>query len=133
MNTTTEYKTDTRWHKGWAPEDTNAAYGGRWISTGAGTVGDVVWDRHGFAYNDTAYRDSLMAALNALQLHRPMPFKDYVVEGNAQYAECDVTCGTVCPEGGLTSEGVCVSWGVAWRMEIPHLGDYVYVEVWRLP
>lgn len=63
------YATDNRWSPGASgatvPEGAVAAYGARWIDMGDGVRADVLPNRQGFAYDDSADRDALIERLMA--------------------------------------------------------------------
>ena len=129
MTTKIEHTTDNRWRKEWAPEDTDAAYGARWISKGSGTIGDILHDRQGFAYNNTRDRDALMRALHALYLHNPTPFwYDSEPAGVEDRAMMEVQCGR--DERGLWAAGISRAWNLEFHMECRD--GYIYVEAWLL-
>ncbi len=137
MPITYDYKVDNRYRKGIAPPDALAAYGARWISMGGGTIGDILGDRQGLAYNDPIHRDRLIHGLETLQLHIDMPFRPWQVTEQEKYRECDIDCGENPGDGthefaGLWSDGIHSALDIMWHMEIPYLSDYVYVEVWTL-
>lgn len=78
----TTYITDHRWSPGASgatvPDDAVAVYSARWIDQGDGYPADIVYDRQGFAYNDHADLEQLIARLTAEGpgLRKPQPVRD---------------------------------------------------------
>lgn len=62
------FTTDNRWSPGASgatiPEDATAIYSARWIDHGDYSPADIPGSRQGFAYNDPADRDALIALLS---------------------------------------------------------------------
>lgn len=108
----TTYVHDNRWSPGASqaelPEDSPAMYSARWIDNGSRA--DIVPDRQGFAYNDQADRDRLIAHLEAASVHTDL--------------------------GWLTNERdipVHVAGEHKWQMWLRRSGGYVYVDAWLTP
>jgi len=100
------YTTDNRWSPGasgaYPPDNAPAAYSARWIDNGS--TADVVPDRQGFAYNDKADRDRLIAKLT----------------------EARVT------EALVSERDESVEWSnsTEWSLYMRRRGGYVYVDAW---
>jgi|13_taG_2_1085334.scaffolds.fasta_scaffold58019_2 hypothetical protein len=140
MTTTARYTVDNRWRREWAPPESKAAYGARWISRGGGgggfggatgdIVGDVLHDRQGFAYDNHVSRDHLMRGLQDLHLHNPCPFwYDSEPADVTDRAMMEVKCGR--DEWGYWASGISRSWSLEFHMECRD--GYIYVEAWLLP
>ena len=103
------YTTDNRWSTGsgrdLVPEDAPAAYGARWIDYGSRA--ETVPDRQGFACNDRADRDWLVAFLEEANL-----------TSDVHTLEHDVPRTT--DEGG-------------WSHVMRRSGGYIYVDAWLNP
>jgi hypothetical protein len=135
--TTYDYLKDNRWRREWAPaglisngEGTMAAYGARWVSMDSGRRGEILPDRQGFAYDDTASRDALMGALEHIQLHRPTPFwyNDEPADVTDR-AMMEVQHGQD-EWGAMWASGISRAWNLEFHMECR--GGYIHVEAWLL-
>ena len=106
--------TDNRWSPGASgatvPSDTTAAYAARWIDQGDTIPADVVPDRQGFAYDDPADRDKLIALMSQGEgTAIRTPYK-------ANFLDRDVTTVVMNhPE---------------WKCYVRRAGGYVYVDAW---
>lgn len=106
-----EFATDNRWAAGGSGanirEHCLAAYAGRWIDYG--TYGDVVGDRQGYAYSDSANLETLQRALVNANISRV---------GIAEL-----------PRDETVVRHLDKRVGVAMR----RAGGYIYVDAWLLP
>ncbi len=59
-----KHTTDESWSRIWSPPLSPATYGGRWIDRGK--TGDILPDRQGLSYSDTAEKERLLAHMQGV-------------------------------------------------------------------
>ena len=109
-----DYKKDNRWSPGGSgaivAHGAPAAYAARWIDQGDEIPADVVPDRQGFAYNELADRERLVAFM----------------EGDRMIRTPGYTCL------GYDRTTVIVN-HPDWHMYQRRAGGYIYVDAWLTP
>ena len=110
-----KHTTDTRWSGKWVPPRSPASYGGRWIDQGGlGTTGDIVPDRHGFAFSDPGEKARLKEHM-VRDVHTDLTLYDWQAQGEDEFAGEFAT-------GGNEEYSFKMTKGMG--------GGYVNVEAW---
>jgi hypothetical protein len=106
------FTTDNRWSPGASganvPEDAVVAYSARWIDRGDLVSADIVPDRQGFAYNDSADM---------------VPLIDRLTFVDAQSRHCELNYDVIETLYDGTEDD-------AFALVMRRTGGYVYVDAW---